>query len=159
MSQNPCLGLHRKNGFSLIETMIALAILSFGLLATAPLIYTAVRSNALACSQSTAGVAAQNKLELLADAYRRNPLDEDLLPGSHGPEQVEVLNPNDGSILNRYEIHWIIRAVSDPRPGKTLEARLIRVRVVPVRLDGTKNSRPGFNKTLDISTIFSPEMQ
>ena len=52
----------KSNGFSLIEVMVALGILAFGLLATSSLMYTAVRSGSLARSQSTAGIAAQNKL-------------------------------------------------------------------------------------------------
>ncbi len=148
-----------KNGFSLIEMMIALAILTFGLLAASPMIYSAIRSNSLARSQSTAAVAAQNKLEILADVYLRNPSSEDFLPGIYGPEQIEVVNPNDGSILNRYDIHWTVSHVPDPRPGRTLKARLVRVTVTPILSDGTENSRPGFNKILNISTIFSPEMR
>ena len=149
----------KKNGFSLIETMIALVILTFGLLATTPLIYTAVRSGSLARAQSTAAIAAQNKLEALADLYARNPSAEDLMVGNHGPEQVQVVNPNNGSILNRYEIGWIISQVPDPRPGRILDARLVRVTVTPIRLDGTENSRPGFNKILNLGTIFSSEMR
>jgi len=149
----------RRNGFSLVETMIALAILTFGLLATSPLIYMAVKSSSLARSQSTAGIAAQNKLEILAEVYRRNPSAEDLTLGSHGPEQIQVVNPNDGSILNRFGIHWVISQVPDPRSGRILDARLVRVTVAPIRLDGTGNSRPGFNKILNISTIFSPGLR
>ncbi len=146
------------DGFSLIETMIALAILAFGLLATSSLMFTAVRSSSLARSQSTAGIAAQNKLEMLAEAYRRNPSDKDLTLGSHGPEQVDIVNPNDGSILNRYDIHWIVRQVSDPRPGTIPNAKLVRVTVTPISSDGTKNSRPGFNKILHINTILGSGM-
>ena len=138
--------------------MIALVILTFGLLATTPLIYTAVRSDSLARSQSTAAIVAQNRLEVLADLYLRNPSADDLIFGSHGTDQVQVVNPNDGSILNRYDVNWMISQVPDPRPGRMLDAKLVRVTVAPIRLDGTENSRPGFNKILNLSTIFSPGM-
>jgi prepilin-type N-terminal cleavage/methylation domain-containing protein len=151
--------LQNKNGFSLIETMIALAILTFGLLAASPLIYTAVRSSSLARSQSTAGIAAQNKLEILADSYLRNPSAEDLMLGGHGPDQVQIVNPNNGSTLNRYHIYWTVGRILDPRPGRILDARLVQVVVIPIRLDGMENSRPGFNKIFNLSTIFSPEMR
>ncbi len=150
--------LKKNNGFSLIETMFALAILTFGLLAISPLIYMTVRSGSLARSQSTAGIAAQNKLAVLAEVYRRNPSAEDLTLGGHGPEKFQVVNPNNGSILNQYEIHWNISQVSDPRPGRIPDARLVRITVTPIRPDGTGNSRPGFNKILHSSTIFGPEM-
>lgn len=150
--------LFKIDGFSLIEVMIALGILAFGMLAGSSLIYTAVRSNSLARSQSTAGIAAQNKLEMLAEAYRRNPSDKDLTPGAHGPEQIEIVNPNNGSALNRYDTRWTVSQVSDPRPGTILNAKLVRVTVTPISPDGRKNSRPGFNKILHINTIFGPEM-
>jgi prepilin-type N-terminal cleavage/methylation domain-containing protein len=146
-------------GFSLIEVMVALGILAFGLLAISSLMVSAMRSNSLARSQSTAGIAAQNKLEMLAEAYRVNPSDSSLTPGRHGPEQIDIVNPNDGSALNRYDIHWEVKRVTDPRPGKILNAKLIRVTVTPIRSNGTENSRPGFNKILYISTIFGPEMR
>jgi prepilin-type N-terminal cleavage/methylation domain-containing protein len=148
----------KSDGFSLIEVMVALGILAFGLLATSSLMYTAVRSSSLARSQSTAGIAAQNKLEMLAETYRRNPSDQDLSPGSHGPEQTEIVNPNNGATLNRYNIHWEVRQVPDPRPGTIPRAKLVRVTVSPISLDGAENSRPGFNKILHINTIFGPEM-
>lgn len=148
----------KNDGFSLIEVMVALGILAFGLLAASSLIYTSVRSSSLARSQSTAAIAAQNKLEMLAEAYRRNPSDKNLVPGSHGPEQIEIVNPNDGSTLNLYDIHWTVNQVSDPRPGVIPNAKLVRVTVTPIRSDGTENSRPGFNKILHINAVFSPDM-
>ena len=71
-------------GFSLIEIMIALVILTFGLLATAQLIYISVGSGSLARSKQTASIAAQQRMEYLSDLYRLNPDAEDLAPGSHG---------------------------------------------------------------------------
>ena len=149
---------HGKDGFSLIETMIALAILVFGLLAANPILYRAMRADSLARSQSTAAVAAQDKLEILADLYRRNPSAADLTAGSHGPDRIRILNPNNGAILNRYEVNWAVGTVPDPRPGMIPDAKLVRVTITPIRPDGTGNSRPGFNKILTISTIFSPGM-
>lgn len=150
--------LKRNNGFSLIEMMIALAILTFGLLAISPLMYTAVRSISLARSQTTAGIVAQDMLEILGETYRGNPSSEDLMFGGHGPVHIQVVNPNDESILNRYNIHWTVSQVPDPRPGGILNARMVRVTVTPIRSDGEENSRPGFNKIFNISTILSPEM-
>jgi prepilin-type N-terminal cleavage/methylation domain-containing protein len=151
--------LNKNNGFSLIEMMIALAILSFGLLAAGPLMYSAARSNSVARSKSTASTAAQSKLETLADLYYQNPLAEDLMFGGHGPQQAQVVNPNDGAVLNRYEISWMISRVPDPRPGKIVDARLVRVTITPIHQEGMESSQSKFNKTLNVSTIFSPKMQ
>jgi len=142
-------------GFSLIEIMIALVILTFGLLATAQLIYISVGSGSLARSKQTASIAAQQRMEYLSDLYRLNPDAEDLAPGSHGPQEDIVENPVDGKILNRYRVSWSSAGVADPRPGKAPRARLVSATIVPIRPDGSVNLKPALNKTLTFSTIVS----
>jgi prepilin-type N-terminal cleavage/methylation domain-containing protein len=146
-----------RQGFSLIEMMLALIILTFGLLATGQLLYVAASSNSLARSKGTAALAAQSVLESLDALYRQNPLAADLVPGSHGPRQTIVSNPVEGTVLNRYEVRWTVENVPDPRPLKMLNARRVRATVTPVQSDGTANVRPGMNKILNITTIFSPK--
>ncbi len=143
-------------GFSLVEMMIALAILTFGCLATAPLLYVAASSGSLARSKEAAAVAAQSMLESLADLYRRNPSADDFAPGMHGPLQTQTANPVDGRILNRFDVAWTVSHVPDPRPGKAVNARLVRVTVTPIQSGGKENSRPAFNKILNITSILSP---
>jgi len=145
-------------GFSLIEIMIALVILTFGLLATAQLIYISVGSGSLARSKQTASIAAQQRMEYLSDLYRLNPDAEDLAPGSHGPQEDIVENPVDGKILNRYRVSWSSAGVADPRPGKAPRARLVSATIVPIRPDGSVNLKPALNKTLTFSTIVSLKM-
>ena len=146
---------YKAHGFSLIEMMVALAILAFGFLAMGPLLYLAAGSGSLARSKEAAAIAAQNKLESLADLYRRNPLAGDLTPGSHGPQQIQMVNPMDGTTLNRFSLSWTVSAVADPRPGKTIHARQVRVKVTPIQPGGASNSRPALNKILNVTTIFS----
>jgi prepilin-type N-terminal cleavage/methylation domain-containing protein len=150
---------NKKEGFSLIEMMIALVILTFGLLAVGPLLYTAWSADSLSRSKGTAAIAAQNKLESLADLYHQNPLADELMLGSHGPEQIQIVNPVDGTVLNRYSVDWIVSHVPDPRPGKMVEARLVSVRITPIDSQGEENSRPALNKILNVSTIFSSTMR
>jgi Tfp pilus assembly protein PilV len=139
--------------------MIALVVLTFGLLAVGPLLYVAAGSGSLSRSKSTAAIAAQSKLESLADFHDRNPSAADLAFGSHGPDQIQVVNPIDGTVLNRYDIGWTVSAVSDPRPGKAVGARLVRVTITPIQIGGARNSQPTLNKTLNVTTIFSPRMR
>jgi prepilin-type N-terminal cleavage/methylation domain-containing protein len=146
-----------REGFSLIEMMLALIILTFGLLTAGPLLYVAASSSSLARSKGTAAVAAQSLLESLASLYSQNPLAADLALGTHGPRQTVVINPMDGTVLNRYDVNWIVENVSDPRPGKELNARRVQATVTPVQISGAENVRPGFNKVLNIVTIFSPK--
>lgn len=146
-------------GFSLIEVMMALGTIAFGLLAAGQLLYVMSASNSLARSKSTAILAAQDTLESLGALYRRNPAAPDLALGKHGPRNIEVRNPVNGSVLNRYSIHWMVETVSDPRPGRMLQARRVSTTIAPITVDGASNNKAGFNKVLNVSTVFSQEMR
>ena len=145
-------------GFGLIEMLLALSITAFGLLAAGQLLYVAAGSNSLARSKSTAALAAQNMMESLGALYRQNPSAPDLTLGDHGPRSIQVANPTDGTILNRFNVTWVVENVPDPRPGKALDARLVRTTVTPVLDKGTENNQPGLNKILNVITVFSPRM-
>jgi prepilin-type N-terminal cleavage/methylation domain-containing protein len=149
----------REQGFSLIEIMIALCITSFGLLAVGQLLYMAEGSNSLARSKSTAALAAQNVMESLETLYRKDPAAADIAFGGHGPRSIEVANPTDGTLLNRYHVSWVVEHVPDPRPGKVLDARLVRALVTPVRSDGSVNIQRGLNKVLNVTTVFSQRIR
>ena len=149
---------NRERGFSLVEVMIALIVATFGLLAAGQLLFIAMSSASLARSKGTAALAAGNILESLSDQYARDPSHEQLVTGSHGPQEIKVSNPNDGSVLNCYSITWTTGNVQDPRPGKIPDARHVLVTVTPIRPGGEVNYRPPWNKILHVSTIFSPKM-
>ncbi len=143
-------------GFSLVELLIATLILTFGLLAAAQIIYSALCSASLARSKGNIAVVAHAKLEFLADLYARNPGAPELSDGDHGPDLVPVLNPATGAVLNRFSVTWQARTVGDPRPGKTLQARQIVVVVSPVDTAGGANHKAFLNKTTVVAGIFSP---
>ena len=143
-------------GFSLVETMMALVVLAFGLLAASQLLFITASSSSLARSKGTAAIAAQSRLESLAALYGQNPSAAALATGSHGPEETVVMNPADETVLNNYRVEWKVSSVADPRPGKVLDAKLVTVRVTPSLPGGTENSRPGMNKVLYVSSIFGP---
>jgi len=67
-----------------METLVALSILSFGLLAAGQLVCLALHSEALARSKCLAALRAQGKIEFLADLFQNDPLNPDLAYGSHG---------------------------------------------------------------------------
>jgi Tfp pilus assembly protein PilV len=140
--------------------MIALLILTFGILAAGQLMYVAMGSNSLSRSKGSAMTVAQDRLESLADLYRRDPANADLTTGDHGPEQVSVSNPNDASIVNRFNVTWNVSAVADPRAGRTLQARQVRVTVTPIQITGTTtNLKSGLNKVVNVTAIFSPALK
>jgi prepilin-type N-terminal cleavage/methylation domain-containing protein len=147
-----------RQGFSLIEMMIALSTIAIGLVAASQLLYIASASNSLARAKSTAILAAQDALESLGALYRQNPEAPDLSLGEHGPRSFEVRNPANGAVLNRYAIHWVVETLSDPRPGKILQARSVRTTVTPVTEDEKPNHHAGLNKMLSVATVFSQDM-
>jgi prepilin-type N-terminal cleavage/methylation domain-containing protein len=143
-------------GFSLIETLIALMAAAIGLLAAGQLIYSAACAGFLARSKGVAVLAARNTIADLSELYSRNPSHEDLAAGDHGPREISITNPLDETILNHFRITWSTAAVADPRPGKSIRALSVRVTVTPVRPDGTSGYSPQFNRILTFETIFSP---
>lgn len=151
--------LQKNQGFGLIELMMALLILTFGLLAAGQLLYTTAGMGSLARSQSTAAVAAQTTLEHLSNLYQNNPSAEELAPGPHGPMHTQVINPADGSVLHRYAVTWIAGDIPDPRPGKALKGRTLRVEVRPMQSEARESARSMFHKRLTVATLFSTRMR
>jgi len=145
-------------GFTLIETLIAMCILTFGLLAAGQMIYVAVASASLARSKGSAAIVAQGKLASLADLYSRDPNAADLSIGNHGPEQVEVVNPAAHNVLNRYNVTWTVGTVSDPRTGRALNARQVFVTVTPIDAANNAHFRASLNKIVTVPAIFSPRI-
>jgi prepilin-type N-terminal cleavage/methylation domain-containing protein len=145
---------HSK-GFSLVESLMAILILSFGFMFVGRMIVSSVGSTTLSRSKSTAGLAATNQLEWLALKYRANAGDADLAVGNHGPQQVEIINPHDSRKVNRYSVGWTVSSVPDPRAGKTLMAVRVTVTVTPIGAGTETNNKVGLNKVVNVSTIFS----
>lgn len=140
-------------GFCLAELLLALGLLTFGLLAVGQLLAVTAALGSLDRSQGTAAIAARTTMESLTDLWERAPSNAALAPGSHGPRTVEVRDPWNGTVLNRYRVTWEVEAVGDPRPGKSVRARTVTVHVAPVEVGGEDNIRPMFNQSLDLATV------
>ncbi len=142
-------------GFSLVELLIAIFILNFGLLAAAQMIYVAMCSTSLARSKVAIAVVANHKLESLADLYAGNPGAPELTLGPHGPDLVSIMNPATGTALNRFRVTWQVNTVADPRPGKDLAARQVVVTVRPVDAFNNTNDKAYLNKAAVVAGIFA----
>lgn len=151
----PALRRKGSKGFSLIESMIALLVMSTGLLAIAQLMLVTFSGPTLARSKSTAAMVAGEKLRFLAARYRLNPADAALTLGTHGPEQVSIRNPNDGGTLNRFNVQWTVSNVPDPRTWRPFNGAILAVRVTPIRADGTDNRMARMNKVINMTTVVS----
>ncbi|NLT67254.1 MAG: hypothetical protein GXX84_11685 [Acidobacteria bacterium] len=147
---------NESEGFGLIEISVALFLLAFGLLAAGQMLFVATASNSLARSIGTAALEGQSRMESLAASYRHDPAVADLSPGNHGPFYTQVENPNNRTVLNRYETVWSVSVIPDPRPGKLMDTKLVTVTVTPALADGVHNRKPLLNKSFSLTTVLSP---
>ena len=158
MADDRCNSMKQARGFSLIEMMIALLILTLGLLAAGPMLSTTVQLTTLARSKSTAALTAQSALEHLADLYRRNPSAAEFTPGNHQETSLrEVRNPLNMSVLNRYKVTWFVDNIPDPRAGMISPGRMVSVRVTPMRSESEADIGSVQNKVLTVTAVFGME--
>ena len=107
-----------EKGFTLLEVMIAIAILSFGILAVASMQTSSMYGNSLA-NRLTEGTSwAGNKMEELLTIPDT---DAQLSIGTHGPETVM-------SGVSRYDVNWEVIDSVDPS-NPLADAKLIIVTV------------------------------
>ncbi len=66
--------LKNKTGLSLLEVLVAMLILAFGILGLAPMIVTAMFSNSYSNDVTRANVIAQDKIEFMQSLVSFNPL-------------------------------------------------------------------------------------
>ncbi len=105
--------ISRDSGFTLIESMIALAVLAITLLGLGQLVSTAVRQNASTRFETMGVLIAQEKLEALRGEYNRELESEtgssDLTAGSHGPETLIMEAPAGSSMGDsEFEVSWTV---------------------------------------------------
>ncbi len=113
-----CMKERGEKGFTLLEVMIAVAILAFGILAVASMQTSSMYGNSVA-NRLTEGTGwAGNKMEELLTIPET---DTQLSTGTHGPETVM-------SGVSKYAVHW--KVIDSVDPSNPLEdAKLIIVTV------------------------------
>lgn len=136
-------GRPREEGFSLIEVMIAIMILTVGLLALAQMMVLATNSNALSGRMTSSSAIAKEQLERLkATPFYADPLarvrSAALQDGGDLDEPqagyVQYYDPDGLSVDNplargpMYEVLWLIETVPTGLPLEMIE---ITVKVVP----------------------------
>ena len=105
--------ISKDSGFTLIESMIALAVMAITLLGLGQLVSTAVRQNASTRFETMGVLIAQEKLEALRGEYNRELESEtgssDLTAGSHGPETL-IMEAPAGSNMgdSEFEVSWTV---------------------------------------------------
>ena len=114
--------ISEESGFTLIESMIALAVLAITLLGLVQVMSTAVRQNASTRFESMGVLIAQEKLEVLRAEYNKELEVEtgssDLTAGSHGPETMTMAAPTGSSMGDsEFEVSWTVTIAG---PQKTV---------------------------------------
>ncbi len=138
-----------QQGFSLIECMIALAILSITMLGVIQLFGISIRQSSFARYNTLAVVVAQEKLEQLQAEYNyeweTGAPAASLTDGPHGPETVTLQAPaGSGSGDREFEVSWDVD-VSGTGLSKTVTAT-----VAPDVANEFET------KTLSMTAVFAP---
>ena len=130
-----------ESGFTLIEVLIAIVILSIGLLSLAQMIVLATRANSLSGRMTASAALARERLERLKAApfytnpaiRARNPVLQDGGDVDAGGGNYVQFYDADGQPVAAgtgiYEVRWEINSVISP--GLPLEMLEIRVRCLP----------------------------
>jgi type IV pilus assembly protein PilV len=105
--------MNNNKGFTLIEVMVALTILSIGLLAVGAMQISAINGNKAALDISEASFIAESKLEELLSVQF------DTL--------VAVTNASDTS-NTRYTINWDVSDNAAPNNTKTIDVTVSNIR-------------------------------
>ncbi len=100
-----------ENGIGLLETMIALTVLSISLLALVQLMATAIHQSAFSQNNTVAAGLVQEKLEELRASYvqelETGVTSDDLIAGSHTPQTVILLSPDESRMGNKiFLVSW-----------------------------------------------------
>lgn len=138
-----------EQGFSLLETLIAIVVLSISLLALAQLLMVSLEQTKFAEFNTKGIQVALMKLEDLRGQYN-NQIETgtepaDLTAGSHGPETVTLENVGTTiQSLRQFEVSWTVA-------NQTGGAKSITVSVEP-----PANADVRLNKTISLSSNFAP---
>ncbi|MFH2057810.1 MAG: prepilin-type N-terminal cleavage/methylation domain-containing protein [Pseudomonadota bacterium] len=105
-----------QSGFSLVEILIAMAILSVGMMSIAAMQISAIRGNTQSNNLTDRTTSASNQIEHLLNLPFTS---TDLLAGNHSPQTDGIDNDGDGIVdendddgsLN-YIISWVVTDVT-----------------------------------------------
>ncbi len=102
---------YSEDGIGLLDSMIALFVLSISLLALVQLMGTALNQSAFSQNNTMANAVVQEKIEELRTAYTREletrSASVDLTDGAHGPQTVTLTSPNHSNMGDRqFRVAW-----------------------------------------------------
>ena len=138
---------YSQEGIGLLDSMIALVVMSVSLLALVQLMGTAVHQSAFSQNNTMAAAVAQEKIEELRTTYTRELETRsalaDLTDGSHGPQTVTLSSPGHSNMGDKqFRVTWNVDI-----SGKQ---KTVTGTVEPV----VNNTRQG--ESLAFTTVFAP---
>ena len=125
----------RERGMTLLEVLIAIAIMAFGISGMMMMQVLAMRDEAIARSNSDASQIAQDTLETIArlsfdevgvtgDAYEDADI-IDLAGYDEGEVPVQMTDVNGDTIDQRiYQVQWKVRAVAGQSSLRTVDVQI-----------------------------------
>jgi prepilin-type N-terminal cleavage/methylation domain-containing protein len=138
----------RQEGFTVLETLIALTVLAIALLGLAQLVGISINQNAFS-RHNTAGIQlAQEKLEQLKAQYNREletgVAAADLVSASFGPETVTLAAPDyTGQRDREFLVSWTVADAGGARKSVSVTVT-------------ARNQNALQTKTITINSLFSP---
>ncbi len=102
---------YSQDGIGLLDSMIALVVLSIGLLALVQLMGTALNQSAFSQNNTMAAGVVQEKIEELRTTYTREletrSASVDLTDGAHGPQTVTLSSPGHSNMGDKqFRVTW-----------------------------------------------------
>ncbi len=102
-----------EKGFTIVENMLAVAVLAISVLALGQLMSVAIRQNAFTRVETMSTAIAQEKLETLRAVYNREleteTASDDLTAGSHGPQTMTMEAPIESSMGDsEFQVSWTV---------------------------------------------------
>ena len=138
---------YSEAGIGLLDSMIALVVLSISLLALVQLMGTALNQSAFSQNNTVAAAVVQEKIEELRTAYTREletrSASADLTDGSHGPQTVTLASPGYSNMGDKlFRVSWNVDISG--------RQKTVTGTVQPV-VENTRQSQ-----SLAFTTVFSP---
>jgi len=134
-------------GFTLIETMIAMVILTIGIFALYTMQTTSIRYNSTANAITGSSTWAADRIEqLLALTYNDPQLDDDDNNGVAGLNTAGATS--DGQVTspdNRYTIFWNVANQMNPNPNDSTISTVKNIRVIVQHTDNGINKQVALN--------------
>jgi prepilin-type N-terminal cleavage/methylation domain-containing protein len=114
--------MRRGDGFTLVETLLALSLLGVGVVATAPLFVVAIQDNAMGADSGAAAALAVERMEQL----RAVDCDALVAGGDLASDVTGYFDATDPAFV----VRWEVSDNASPAGSKTVRVRAVSLRQI-----------------------------